>query len=182
MEPSILKNLSARFIIFFLLGFATFTIIGCEDTRLEEERQVGDSYGTVYVSVEPVPSIELNDYSWQTLKTMYGDLASDYANIANIRIEWESDMFWLVYDTTGYFKADCKGCESGTWYDSGGSTLEMEYDFHTMAPVTNFISITDENGSFGNVIAPVRSMKGDSMWLWWTVANVYSDSMLIVLE
>ena len=81
MEPSIPKNVSARFIAFFLLGFAIFTIIGCEDTRLEEGTPVDDSYGTVYVSVESVPSIELNDYSWQTLKTLYGDLASDDANI-----------------------------------------------------------------------------------------------------
>ena len=174
MELSILKTLSVSAILLLL--------IGCEDTRLDEGVPADDTYGTVYVSVEDVPAIELNDHSWQTLKTMYGNLVSEDTNIEYVRIEWESDMFWLVYDTTGYFKADCRGCESGAWYGSDGSTLEMEYDFHTMAPVTNFISLTDANGSFGNVIAPVRAMKGDAMWLWWTVANVYTDSMLIVLE
>jgi hypothetical protein len=174
MELSTLKNVSVSALILFF--------IGCEDTRFEEGTPVDDSYGTVYVSVESVPSIELNDYSWQTLKTLYGDLASDDANIMNVRIEWESDMFWLIYDTTGYFKADCRGCSAGTWYGTDGTIEPMSYDYHTMAPVTNFISITDENGSFGNVIAPVRAMRGDAMWLWWTVANVYADSMLIVLE
>jgi hypothetical protein len=113
MELSTLKNVSVSALILFF--------IGCEDTRFEEGTPVDDSYGTVYVSVESVPSIELNDYSWQTLKTLYGDLASDDANIMNVRIEWESDMFWLIYDTTGYFKADCRGCSAGTWYGTDGT-------------------------------------------------------------
>ena len=174
MDLNTLKNLSVSALLLFL--------IGCEDSRYDEGTPVDDSYGTVYVSVESVPSIELNDFSWQTLRTIWGDLSSEDSNIKNIRVEWESDMFWIVTDTTGYFKADCRTCETGTWYGTDGTVENMSYDFHTMAPVTNYVSITDENGSFGNVIAPVRSMRGDAMWLWWSVASVFRDSMLIVLE
>ena len=57
----------------------------------------------------------------------------------------------------------------------------MVLDLDIMAPVTNYVSITDENGDFRNVIAPVRSMVGKSMWLWWEINCVMIDSQSIFL-
>ena len=37
------------------------------------------------------------------------------------------------------------------------------------------------NGDFGNVLAPVRSMVGKSMWLWWSINGTVIDSMSIFL-
>ena len=91
-------------------------------------------------------------------------------------------MYWVVGDTSGYFKTDCRTCTSGTWYGTDGTTEYMSYDFHTMAPVTNNVSMVNTDGVFGNVLAPVSAMKGDAMWLWWNVGTAYIDSMLIVLE
>ena len=58
----------------------------------------------------------------------------------------------------------------------------MVYDFHSMSPVTNQISIADDLGQVGNVLAPVRSMRGDSMILWWNIGTAYLDSMEIQLQ
>jgi hypothetical protein len=173
MELNILKNLSVSALILFF--------IGCEDIR-EPEGRDENSPLTVFVSVEYVPSIELNEYSWQTIKTISGHMSSDIFDVTHTRIMWQSDMFWLVYDTTGYFKVDCRTCETGMWYGTDGSTELMTYDFHTMSPVTNQVSLVNSVGVFGNVLAPVSAMKGDAMWLWWTINNAVIDSMLIVLE
>jgi len=58
----------------------------------------------------------------------------------------------------------------------------MDYNFHTMSPVTNQVSIVDENGNFKNIIAPVSSMENTTMMLWWNVGNSYIDSMEVVLN
>jgi len=137
--------------------------------------------GNVTVIMPSIPRIELSDYTWQTLVTMYGLLESDNINVENMRIEWQSDMFWVVDDTTGYFRLDCRTCIGGTWYDTDGTSSRMTYNFHTMAPVTNQVSLADSEGEFGNVLAPVRSMVGQSMWLWWSINNTVVDSMSIYL-
>ncbi len=168
MGLNILKNVSVS--LLFLL------IIGCEDTR------VGHEHGEVNVTVVMpyIDRIELNDYSWQTLVTMYGRLEAD-ADVQHVRVEWQSDMFWIVGDTTGYFRLNCRTCVDGFWYDRDGVIEPMVYNFHSMAPVTNQVSLTDSEGTFGNVLAPVRSMRGNSMWLWWSINGTVLDSMSIFL-
>lgn len=170
MGYNILKNLSISLILLLT--------IGCETSPNEP---VDDLHGTVYVTVEHVSEIDLNENTWQTLKTIWGILESDM-DVSYVRVEWSSDMFWVVNDTTGYFKKDCRTCDSGVWYDTDGTIEYMSYDFHTMAPVTNQVSIADELGQFGNVLAPVRSMKGDVMKLWWNIGTSYIDSMEVILN
>ena len=171
MGLNILKNVSVSALILFF--------IGCEDNRIPEREE---SYFTYTLSVEPIGSIDLNEYSWQTLRTVWGQMSSEGGGVCNVRVEWSSNMYWVVGDTSGYFKTDCRTCNSGIWYDTDGTTEYMSYDFHTMAPVTNQVSMVNDEGLFGNVLAPVSAMKGDAMWLWWNVGTAYIDSMLIVLE
>ena len=173
MVHNILKNLVVSTI--FLL------IIACESpvgTGMSTHEHVT---GNVTVIMPSIPRIELNDYTWQTLVTVYGLLESDNIDVENMRVEWSSDMFWVVHDSAGYFKLDCRTCVNGTWYDSDGTTEPMTYNFHTMAPVTNQVSLADATGEFGNVLAPVRSMVGRSMWLWWSIIGTVVDSMSIFL-
>jgi len=174
MGSNILKNISVSLLLLIT--------IGCEDTLLSSSDQERET-SLINVDMPYIDNIKLNDYSWQTLVVITGDLeAEDPAvSVEHFRITWESDMFWLVNDTTGYFRLDCRTCVDGTWYDSDGSTLDMQYDFHTMVPVTNQISLSDSNGEFHNVLAPVRSMIGRSMWLWWSVNGALADSMSIFL-
>lgn len=173
MVHSILKNLVVSTL--FLLIIACESPVGTGMSTHEHPT------GNVTVVMPLIPRIELSDHTWQTLVTMYGILESDNIDVENMRIEWQSDMFWVVDDTTGYFRLDCRTCISGTWYDSDGTTTPMTYNFHTMAPVTNQVSLADSEGSFGNVLAPVRSMVGRSMWLWWSINNTVVDSMSIYL-
>ena len=171
MVHNTLKNLVAS--LLFLL------IVGCDSTPTGSQHYHGTA--NVTVVMPSIPRIELNDYSWQTLVTMYGLLESDDVDVKNMRIEWQSDMFWLVGDTTGYMRLDCRTCINGTWYGTDGTEFPMTYNFHTMSPVTNQVSLADAAGEFGNVLAPVRSMVGESMWLWWSINGTVVDSMSIFL-
>ena len=173
MVHNILKNLVVSTL--FLL------IIACESPVGTGMSTHEHATGNVTVIMPSITRIELSDYTWQTLVTMYGLLESDNINVENMRIEWQSDMFWVVDDTTGYFRLDCRTCIGGTWYDTDGTSSRMTYNFHTMAPVTNQVSLADSEGEFGNVLAPVRSMVGQSMWLWWSINNTVVDSMSIYL-
>jgi len=172
MGLNILKSVSVSLLLLITIGCESDSILG---PRTQSEPI------HVIVTMPLIERIELNDYSWQTLMTIYGNLSSEDTDVEFMRVEWDSDMFWSINDTAGYFRADCRGCSNGTWYSSDGSTEEMQYDFHTMAPVTNQVSLADSNGDFGNVLAPVRSMVGKSMWLWWSINGTVIDSMSIFL-
>ncbi|MEC8169844.1 MAG: hypothetical protein VX036_01300 [Pseudomonadota bacterium] len=172
MDLSILKNRKGS-----VLASLLILLVGCESPT--EPTNIDPA--TVTVTMERIPNIELNDYSWQTIKTVDGNLSSDDVDVENFRVEWSSDMYWSVHDTAGYFKLNCRTCRDGVWYGSDGTTEEMILDLDIMAPVTNYVSITDENGDFRNVIAPVRSMVGKSMWLWWEINCVMIDSQSIYL-
>ena len=172
MDLNILKLKSV------VASFLLLITIGCESPA----EPVDDNHGTVYVTVEHVPSINLDPNRWQTLKTIWGVLESDEFDMSYTRVSWSSNMYWVVGDTTGYFKSNCRTCTDGVWYDSDGTTSSMVYDFHSMSPVTNQISIADDLGQVGNVLAPVRSMRGDSMILWLNIGTAYLDSMEIQLQ
>ena len=172
MGLNILKNVSVSLLLILA--------IGCELPT--EGKEVGDFHGTAFVAVEYIGEIELNESTWQTLYTMGGQMWSDDYNVTHTRIEWESDMYWKVHDPNGYFKTDCRGCLSGTWYDTDGSTERLTFDEHTMAPVTNQVSLVRSDGTFNNVIAPVQSMTGKHMWLWWSTGGSVVDSMAIYLN
>lgn len=173
MVHNTLKNLVASIIIILL--------IGCESPIGPGDFEEYNNSGTVYCSVPDIPEIELDDAKWQTLKPVDGELSSEEIDVQYIRVSFQSDMFWIVGDTTGYFKSNCRGCQDGVWYDTDGTVQEMYYDFHTMAPVTNQVSLAREDGTFRNMLAPVKSMKGDAMWLWWSINGTIIDSMSISL-
>jgi|TARA_R100000005_G_C4991051_1_gene198437 hypothetical protein len=172
MGISILKNVSVSLLLILA--------IGCELPT--EGKEVGDLHGTAFVAVEYIPELQLSQSSWQTLYTMGGEMWSDEYDVTYTRIEWESDMYWKVHDANGYFKLDCRGCSFGTWYDTDGSTQRERLDEHTMAPVTNQVSLVRSDGTFNNVLAPVQSMDGKHMWLWWSTGGSVIDSMAIYLN
>jgi len=173
MVLNTLKNISVSALLIL--------IVGCELPTTPNE-PVDDLHGTTFVEVEAIDEIELHDGTYQTLYTMWGLMWSESYDVTHTRIEWESNMYWKVYDTDGYFKVDCRGCTSGTWYDGDGSTAQETLDLHTMAPVTNQVSLVNGDGEFYNVLAPVTSMNGKYMLLWWSTADAVIDSQMIYIN
>lgn len=172
MEQSILKNLNE-----IVLGSLLLFFIGCESPH----EPVDDNHGTIYVTVEYIPEIDLGS-NWQTLYTMWGVAESNDMDITYTRVEWESDMFWHITDNSGYFRLDCRECEEGTWYDEDGTTSRDTFSEHVYVPVTNQVSLVREDGEFNNVLAPVQSMVGQHMWLWWSISSTVIDSQRIQIR
>ena len=171
MGLNILKNVSVSALILF--------VFGCEDTLQD--------YGTerfheATIWVEDIGSIDVNNGTWQSLEVVDGWMSSNTSDVTNTRVEWQSDMYWDIARSDRYFKRDCRTCDTGTWYYTDNSADDGFYDFNSMVPVTNHISLVGSDWEFHNVIAPVAIMEGDAMILWWTVGTSYIDSMLIVLD
>ena len=74
--------------------------IGCESDAVLGPQQENESVH-VYVDMPLIDRIELNDYPWQTLYTIDGDLESDDPTVSleYFRVTWDSDMFWFINDT-----------------------------------------------------------------------------------
>ena len=113
---------------------------------------------------------------------MWGFAESNDMDVTYTRVEWNSDMFWHITDNTGYFRLDWRECEDGTWYDQDGTTSRDVFSEHVYVPVTNQVSLVDDDGEFRNVLAPVQSMIGQHMWLWWSMSNTVIDSQRIEIR
>jgi len=117
--------------------------------------------------------------NWQTLHRVTGQVETiDGVPIENFWVEWESNLYWYLGDTLGYIV--------NRYFNSLGTyvTVDTSYiiGFNGMeVPTTNQISYSNGTGEINNMIAPVKSMVGDTMVL---KASWYNDSVEfgIVLE
>ena len=78
-------------------------------------------------------------------------------------VAWESDLYWYLGDTLGYIVNREFSTYSGeyvtrdTSYMIGFSGMEV--------PTSNQMSYSNNNGEINNMIAPVLSMIGDTLYL-----------------
>ena len=127
------------------------------DMRLNE-----DSNGYYHLTID--------DGSWQTLHRVSGSITNEGFGVENFRVEWESNLYWYMGDSASYVI-------------KRGLTDELEYVNYDTVYVTNFtgmevptsnrVSYSNSRGEINNMIAPVRSMKGDTLYL---TATWFSDT------
>jgi hypothetical protein len=164
-----------------LVGFSLF--IGC--TIYELAPSVTEEYSIDFQIGLP---LDLNGYyhltidetKWQTLHRVEGVVTDGYDNLVEgFWVEWESDLYWYLGDTLGYiitmYLNDVATYVSvDTSYMVGFSGMEV--------PTSNMISYSNSYGQINNMIAPIRSMVGDTLTL---TAYWYDDgkrSFKIVLD
>ena len=99
---------------------------------------------------------------WQTLHRVSGTVSSDGYAVENFWVEWESNLYWYLGDTLGYiinrnFNSNGLYVSVDTSYIVGFSGMEV--------PTSNMISYSNRYGEINNMIAPVRSMVGDTLLL-----------------
>ena len=99
--------------------------------------------------------------NWQTLHRVSGSIhTSDGNPIEFFWVEWESNLYWYIGDTLGYMvnrHLNDNGVyvSVDTSYMIGFSGMEV--------PTSNFVSYSNGSGEINNMIAPVRSMIGDTL-------------------
>ena len=150
-----------------------FLIVGCssplssesesyEATLSFDMRLNEDSNGYYHLTID--------DGSWQTLHRVSGSITNEGFGVENFRVEWESNLYWYMGDSASYVI-------------KRGLTDELEYVNYDTVYVTNFtgmevptsnrVSYSNSRGEINNMIAPVRSMKGDTLYL---TATWFSDT------
>ena len=145
-------------------------LISCENLTSSE-----DEYGELTFDMRLLKDdngyyhLTLDRNNWQTLHKVSGSITSDGYGVENFRVEWESNLYWVIGDTLGYiikrnFNMEGQYVAYDTTYLTQFSGLEVS--------TTNIVSLSNSNGEINNMIAPVRSMIGDTMRL---KADWYED-------
>jgi hypothetical protein len=104
--------------------------------------------------------LEINRGAWQTIHRLSGHITLDGEPAENVRVEWASSHFWSLNDTLGYYIQ--YGYTDQLDYISIDTTYVTGFnDF--IVPVINCCSYSNAEGEINTMIAPVRSMIGDTM-------------------
>tara|TARA_R100000750_G_C2318073_1_gene85213 strand:- start:159 stop:674 length:516 start_codon:yes stop_codon:yes gene_type:complete len=158
-----------------------FLIVGCTNPFSSEDR---DEFATIKFDMRL--NEDSNGYyhltvdrgSWQTLHRVSGSITNEGFGVENFRVEWESNLYWYMGDSTSYIinrgiNSEGQYVTRDTSYIIGFTGMEV--------PTSNRVSYSNSSGEFNNMIAPVRSMVGDTMKL---TANWYYDyiNFYIVLD
>ena len=113
--------------------------------------------------------LTLDRNKWQTLHRVSGAIVKDGYGVENFRVEWESDLYWIIGDTLGYIVS--RGLNMNLQYVNYDTTYLTQFN-GLEVPTSNQVSLSNSSGEFNNMIAPVRSMIGDTMRL---TADWYED-------
>ena len=140
----------------------SFLLISCEDKlpsggifELEFDMRLSQDDNGYY-------HLPINTENWQTLHKVSGLVMKNDYSVENFWVEWESNLYWYIGDTLGYiikrnFNMDGQYVSYDTTYLTQFSGLEV--------PTSNQISYSNSKGELNNMIAPVKTMIGDTMKL-----------------
>ena len=159
----------------------SLVIFGCDG-----ENSLSSNTTEYKVTVDVRLPIDVNGYyhltidrdEWQTLHRVSGTVSSDGYAVENFWVEWESNLYWYLGDTLGYIIN--RNYNNNGLYVSVDTSYIVGFDGMEV-PTSNMISYSNRYGEINNMIAPVRSMIGDTLVLtaiWYNSEK----SVEIVLE
>ena len=116
--------------------------------------------------------------NWQTLHRVSGSTYTNDGNpIEYFWVEWESDLYWYLGDTLGYV-VNTQLTDNGVYVSVDTSYM---IGFNGMeVPTSNVISYSNSSGEINNMIAPVRSMIGDTLTLTAIWYNSEKDFKIVL--
>ena len=164
-----------------LIGFSLF--IGCEDVSHETEPLHFELETGLYQDENGYYHMELDMNEWQTLHRISGTVTrnKDYPVYA-IKFDWIGDMSWLIGDTLGYIVENAYTAE--LVYVGYDTTHITWFEGHEV-PIVNGASYSNEDGEVNTMIAPVRTMVGDTatiyygFWDNWRNEATYDEFSII---
>ena len=137
----------------------SFLLISCEDNNTYHElsfdlRLTEDGRGYHH--------LKLDKNNWQTLHRVSGLIQDEGFGVENFWVEWESNLYWYIGDTLGYVVK--RNFNDEGMYVAYDTTYLTQFSGMEVA-TSNMISYSNSKGEINNMIAPVRSMVGDTMKL-----------------
>ena len=169
----VIKIISTILVSCVLISCENFTSSESEDEFVDltfDMRLTQDTNGYYHLT--------LDRNKWQTLHRVSGSIVKDGYGVENFRVEWESDLYWIIGDTLGYIVS--RGLNMNLQYVNYDTTYLTQFN-GLEVPTTNMVSLSNNKGEFNNMIAPVKTMVGDTMKL---TADWYDGSLdfYIVLD
>tara|TARA_R100001463_G_scaffold92749_8_gene147558 strand:+ start:2793 stop:3407 length:615 start_codon:yes stop_codon:yes gene_type:complete len=170
-----------------LIALSAFSFIGCEnpvynDIVIESEDVGVHIYGsdtdTTEVTEDTLSSVIFNllldleldgngfyhlpidTTKWQTLHRLTSVVTRDSVGVNVIKVSWYSNHYWLIGDTLGYM-IENTGSDD-LWY-VGYDTTYITWFNGFEVPVINGASYSDMHGEVNTMIAPVKTMRGDTI-------------------
>ena len=180
--------------LFFLI------LIGCSDSdfRLHpvdnHQYSSDESFSQVfYFDSDPRLDVDDNGFyhltidmsNWQTLHRLSGTIidSATVQPVVSCRVEWTSSHYWNLGDTLGYWVR--QGLTDDLVWVSYDTSYIIGFDGQ-MVPTINPASYSNGEGAVNAMIAPVQSMIGDTMTIWYSWGGWYTnwetDSLKIILE
>ena len=143
----------------------SLVIFGCDG-----ENSLSSEATEYKVTVDVRLPVDTNGYyhltidrdEWQTLHRVSGTVSSDGYAVENFWVEWESNLYWYLGDTLGYVIN--RNFNNNGLYVSVDTSYIVGFDGMEV-PTSNIISYSNRYGEINNMIAPVRSMIGDTLVL-----------------
>jgi len=139
-----------------LIGISALLLIGCEDTYYEKGPFISFDWDVrLPIDENGYYHLEMDRNNFQTLHRISGNVSEE-----NIMVNWESDLYWVLGDTLGYivksgYTDDLVYVAYDTVYVTG---FEGE-----LVRTTNWTSYSNSKGEINNMIAPVKTMIGDTL-------------------
>ena len=137
-------------------------IISCEDNKSDKLATLTFDLG-LPIDKNGYHLLTLDRENWQTLHRVSGVVEANDVPVENFWVTWTSDLFWYVGDTLGYLVDRRYSLYIGQ-YVYGDTSFMIGFSGMEV-PTTNMTSLSNASGEINNVIAPVKSMVGDTMYL-----------------
>ncbi len=159
MGLNTLKITVNKFTKVVITALISLIVISCEDNNNHHElsfdlRLKEDGRGYHH--------LKLDESNWQTLHRVSGLIRDEGFGVENFWVEWESNLYWYIGDTLGYVVK--RNFNDEGMYVSYDTTYLTQFSGMEVA-TSNMISYSNSKGEINNMIAPVRSMVGDTMRL-----------------
>ena len=147
-----------------LLLFIGLAFWSCEDNKTDEDSKSTYSFDIIWEDTDITK--DDNDYfhltidrnNWQTLYRVRGIVKKNDVTEPFMKFYWE------LGDTLGYYIH--RGLTDDLEYVSYDTTYVTGFE-GTLVPTSNTTSVSGEDGDVSNMIAPVKSMVGDTLILSW---------------
>jgi|TARA_R100000482_G_C5112471_1_gene141275 hypothetical protein len=104
--------------------------------------------------------LPIDTTKWQTLHRLTSVVTRDSVGVNVIKVSWYSNHYWLIGDTLGYM-IENTGSDD-LWY-VGYDTTYITWFNGFEVPVVNGASYSDMHGEVNTMIAPVKTMRGDTI-------------------
>ena len=163
-----------------LVAFNLF--VGCEQSNLfgpvEEGEYTSQELSPILFELDSRLSVDANGFhhitidttKWQTIHRISGHVYRDGNPVNVIKFAWTSSHHWYIGDDFGYVIANNGLTDDMTYV--GYDTTYITWFGGEEVPIVNGASYSNEDGEVNTMIAPVRSMVGDTA----TIFYVYHDN------